>query len=134
MSAVVDNTSNLSMDEMVSWVIKMGTSPTAGATCECWLWETLDDTPTYPDTITGSEGTVTFTSANVKLSGALKFAGLITVDGTSSRLYYNTVRLSQCFGLSVPKKWGAAFINISGVTMASSGNVVTRTPIQFQNA
>ncbi len=133
-SAVVDNTANLSMDELVTWVFKTGTSPTVNSVIECWLYEIMDDTPTYPDTINGSEGTVTFTSRNVLLSGAFKFANQVTVDATTNRLYYNSFRLSQAFGLSIPKKWGAIAINFnSGAALFSSGNVVTRTPIQFQN-
>ncbi len=130
-SAVVDNTSDLAMDQIVTFVIKMGTSPGASTTVECWLYEILDDTPTYPDTVTGSEGAVTLTSLNVKYSGAFKLGALITVDNTSSRLYYATCRLTQLFGMSPPKKWGAVVINVTGVALASSGNVVTRTPVQF---
>ncbi len=131
-SAVVDNTSNLSDDEVITWTIKAGTSPSNGAIAECWLWEILDDTPTYPDTITGSEGTFSWTSLNVKQAGAFKFAGQFVFDATSSRLYSNSCRLSQVFGLAIPKKWGAIFVQSSTVALASSGNVVTRLPMQYQ--
>jgi len=132
-SAVVDNTSVLSDDEIVSWIIKLGTSPSVNTMGECWLYEALNDTPTYPDTVTGSEGTVTLTSANVKYSGAIKFAGAMIFDATSSRLYYNTCRVAKVFDGSMPKKWGALFFHSSGVNLASSGNIVTRIPIQYQN-
>ncbi len=130
-SAVIDNTANLSYDEIITWQIKSGTSPTVGAVGECWLWEILDDTPTYPDTITGSEGAFTLTSFNVKYAGLFKFAGNIIFDATTGRVYCNSFRLSQAFG-TPPKKWGIAFVNSSGVALSSSGNVVTRTPVQFQ--
>lgn len=132
-SAVVDNTSILSDDEIVTFVIKTGTSPTVNTTIECWLWEIMDDTPTYPDTVTGSEGTITLTSANVKYSGAFKLAAQITVDSTSNQKYFATTRLSTCFGAAPPKKWGVVVVNISGVALNSSGNVVTHTPVQYQD-
>ena len=133
MSAVIDNTSNLSIDELISLILKAGTSPTAGNSIEVWAWSVLDDTPTYPDTITGSEGTVTLTSANVKAAGAFKLAAVITVDATSSRLYHVVFSLAQIFGGQMPRKWGLLVINGSGVALASSGNVVSRMPMQLQN-
>ncbi len=133
-SAVVDNTSNLYTDEIITWVFKAGTTPTTNLVIECWLYEALDDAPTYPDVITGSEGTFGLTSLNVKSAGGFKFAGLVLVDTTTNRLYYNTVRLSQIFGDSIPKKWGAMVMNGSGATLASSGNVVTHTPVQYRDA
>ena len=133
-SAVIDNTSNLSIDEIVTGIIKVGTSPSAGTAVEIWAWEILDDTPTYPDTITGSEsGSITLTSGNVKNGGAFKAATAIVLDNTSSRTYPFTFRLSNVFGLAMPKKWGIFITQASTVALASSGNVITRIPVQFQN-
>lgn len=132
-SAVVDNTSNLSVDELVTGVIKMGTSPTAGNTIEVRAWSILDDTPTYPDTITGSDAAITLTSANTKNAGAIKLGAIIPVDATTSRLYAFSFSLAQLFGGFVPKKWGIWIVNGSGATLASSGSVVSHTPIQYQN-
>ncbi len=133
-SAVIDNTSNLSMDEIVSGLIKVGTSPTANTAVEVWAWEILDDSPTYPDTITGSEsGSITLTSLNVKNAGAFKPAATIVLDSTSNRIYPFTFRLSAVFGGSPPKKWGLFITQASTATLNSSGNVITRTSIQYQN-
>lgn len=129
-SAVVDNSSNLSMDEVVSYVISFSNTSGGGTICEWWLWEVMDDTPTYPDTISGAEGTFTLTSGNVKCGGAFKQALTFALDGTTSRKYYGTFRLSSCFGPTPPKKWGVMFVNNVG-TVSSSGNAVTRTPIQY---
>jgi hypothetical protein len=32
----------------------------------------------------------------------------------------------------MPKKWGPVFINGSGASLASSGNIFSRCPIQYQ--
>jgi hypothetical protein len=130
-SAAVDNTSNLSIDEIVTWKIITGTGPTAGTFVECWLWEMMDDS-VYPDTLTGLEGAFTLTSANVKLSGVFKPANSITVDSNNGRTYYNSFRLSQAFGMPPPKKWGAGVVNVTGVALGS-GCVISRIPLQIQN-
>jgi hypothetical protein len=133
-SAVIDNTSNLSIDEEITGILKQGTSPTVGTTAEVWVWSILDDTPTYPDAITGSEASgIALTSTNVKYAGAFKFGCLITFDATSSRLYPFSFNLSQVFGLILPKKWGLFITQASGVSLASSGNVVSRIPMQLQS-
>jgi len=133
MSAVMDNTSNLSIDEIIAGNITTGTSPTVSTIIEIWAWSILDDTPTYPDSITGSEGTVTLTSANVKLAGAFARLGTITIDNTTNRVYPFVYSLAQNgFGF-VPKKWGLFVTHNTGVALKSSGSAIARTPIQYQN-
>jgi hypothetical protein len=99
---------------------------------EVWVWEILDDSPTYPDTITGSEGTVSLTSLQTKYAGAFKCAGIITVNGSSNVVYSLTKHLSELYGLSIPKKWGVWILNATGAALNSSGHAVTRIPVQLQ--
>ena len=132
-SAAIDNSSNLSVDERISCVIELGASPTGGSTGEWWAWPIISNTSpiTYPDTLTGSEGTFTLTSLNVKYGGALKPAATITFDSTTNRLYYTEFSLSACFGLVIPIQWGLFFTHASGVALANAE--VIRYPVQFQN-
>jgi len=132
-SAVIDNTSNLSVDEQVTGAIVTGTSPTISTSVLVYAWSVLDDTPTYPDTISGSEGTKTITSANVLNSGAFKLLGVITVDATTNRSYPFAFNIAQAFGGTMPKKWGLFVAHNTGVALKSSGQVVTRIPHQYQN-
>ncbi len=133
-SAVQDNTSNLYDDVMISMLIKMGTSPTVGKQIQVWAWSILDDTPTYPDTIDGTEATKTITSANILGAGAFKQAGVITNDSTTGRIYPLTFTLVQLFGF-MPKKWGLFVVQNTGAALASSGNVVSiATGLQYQQA
>lgn len=134
-STVVDNTSDLGVDVLVSGVIKTGTSPTAGNNIEVWAWSILDDTPTYPDTITGSDANITLTSLNVKTAGAFKLGTLITVDSTSNRTYPFIFSLAALFGGTAPKKWGIWVVNGSGVALNSAGNTVSKASVvQYTNA
>ena len=134
-SAVQDNTSNLYDDVLVTGTIKMGgSSATANTVCEIWAWAPLDDTPTYPDTITGSEASgIALTSANVKLSGAFKRLGSFIFDPNASRVYPFSYSLANAFDGYMPKKWGLFITHNAGVALNASGNVVSIIPLQYQN-
>jgi hypothetical protein len=131
-SAVQDNTSNLYDDCLLTAVPKTGTSPTVSTTIEVWVYGTLDDTPTYPDTITGSVGTATLTSANTKNAG-LALAAVITVDATSNRSYsLRPTSVAQLFGGVMPKKWGVFIVHNTGAALNAT-QVVSFIPVQFQS-
>jgi hypothetical protein len=132
-SGVQDNTTTLYVDVMVSAQFKTGTTVTANSTIEVWAYGILDDTPTYPDTITGSEGTVTLNSLNTKNAGLVQIAQ-ITVDSTASRAYAMSPRgLAQYFNGHLPKKYGFYVVHNTGSALASSGNIITLAdPIQYQ--
>lgn len=132
-SAVQDNTTNLSMDELITGTFKMGTTPTVSTIIEIWAWSILDDTPTYPDTITGTESLKTLTSTNTKLAGGFKWCESITIDATSAAVYPFAFSLANAFGGYMPKKWGLWVVHNNVVTWAASGNVITRIPLQYQN-
>lgn len=132
-STVVDNTSNLSVDELITGVIKTGTTPTVSTNIFIFAWSILDDTPTYPDTVTGSDANTTLTSANVKNSGAFKVLGVITIDNTTGRNYPFCYSLAAAFGGYIPKKWGIYVVHNTAVALSASGNTVSRIPLQYQN-
>ena len=132
-SAVIDNTSNLADDDQMSVVLEMGTTPTVSTVVEIWAWSILDDTPTYPDTITGLQAAKTLTSTNVKTAGAFKLLGVITVDATTNRLYYFSASVAQAFGGNMPRKYGFFIVQNTGAAFNSSGNVVTSNQMQYTN-
>ena len=133
-SAVQDNTSDEADDVILTGTIELGTSPTVNTQVQIRVWEILDDTPTYPDTITGSEATITLTSSNVQNAGAFKVLQIINVDATTNRVYPWTARLSSVFGGTPPKKWGMYIVHNTGVNLKSSGNVVTKTTVKYTSA
>lgn len=121
----VDNTTNLDLDHLVSGVITTGTSPTASTQIEVWAYsayKVVSGTPTYPDSITGTDAAKTLTSAGVKI-GALRLVAVLTVDGTSNRAYpFSAVSIAGLFG-AMPKFWGLFVVhNTAAALNSTSGN------------
>lgn len=129
-STAVDETTNLYLDELVAGKITTGTGPTAG-TIEVWAYGQLEDTPTYPDVLDGTDSAETFTSVDIKRS-ALKLLASIPTDATANRTYYfGPVSIAAAFGGSLPKRWGV-FVSHSTVANlhATGGNhAIWRTPV-----
>jgi hypothetical protein len=73
------------IDALVSGKIMTGTSPTGGE-IDVYVWAQENDTPTYPDAITGSDAGKSFASANVR-DGAVVLARTIACDTTSNQSY-----------------------------------------------
>ena len=123
-SDIIDNTTNVDLDHLLTGNIRAGTTPTAGNTIEVWAYaatKVVSGTSTYPDTLTGA-GTAakTLTSSNVK-NAALRLVATITVDATTGRDYpIAPVSIAQLFGGSLPPKWGVFVINASAVALDST--------------
>lgn len=133
-STVVDNTSNVDLDHLLSGTIMTGTSPTVSTTIEVWAWasyKTASGTPTYPDSITGTDANKTLTSANVKY-GALRLVASITVDSTSNRPYYFApVSIASLFG-ALPKFWGVFVVQNTGAALNAANQDLQYERIQAQ--
>lgn len=127
-STAVDNTVNLDLDHLLSGVITTGTTPTAGTTIEVWVYSyhiITTGTPTYPDSITGTDANKSMTSANVK-SAALIRAYTIVVDATTARSYYfPPLSIASLFGGTLPPYWGVFVVHNTAVALnATAGNHV----------
>ena len=122
-SVYVDNTSNLYLDYKISGKITTGTSPTAGTFIEVWAYTALEDTPTWPDTIAGTDAAKTLTSVNVKYA-ALKLITVITIDSSSNETYYfGPYSLAWLPGLggNPPFYFGVFVVHNTGVNLNSTG-------------
>lgn len=123
-STAVDNGTNVYPDVHVAGRITAGTSPTSGNTIEVWAYGSIDDSPNtviYPDTVTGSDANISFTSANTKRA-AVRPVARITVDSTTNRAYYFAeVSIARLFN-GMPRHWGIIVINGSGVALNSTGS------------
>jgi hypothetical protein len=89
-STAVDNTTNVDLDHLLSGVITTGTTPTVGTFIEVWVYApylVTSGTPTYPDSITGTDANKTMTSLNVKNAALVRAASMV-VDNTTGRGYY----------------------------------------------
>ena len=120
-STAVDNRTNLDLDHLLSGKITTGTTPTAATYIEVYVYAPISiasGTPTYPDSITGTDAAKTMTSANVKLY-ALRLAWAAQVDSTSNRTYFMPpVSVASLFG-ELPPFWGA-FVTHSTVAALNS--------------
>lgn len=118
-SAVVNNTSSLDLDHLVSGAITTGAT-TAVGTIEVWVYaaHTISGgTPAFPDTVTGSDASVALTSASMKGS-ALVRAAVISTDITPNRTYYFTpFSVADLFGGSMPPYWGLFIVHNTGVAL-----------------
>lgn len=124
-STAVDNTSNKYLDYIVGGRITEGTTPTVDKTIEIWLYGSVNDTPTYPDVLDGTDSDETLTSANVKRS-AVRLLDRIFVDATTDRVYwFGPVAISQAFGGRIPKFHGLFVTHDTAVNLNSTaGNHV----------
>lgn len=132
-SAVVDNTTNLYTDVLLSGFVSTGTSPTTAKQIEFWAWAIVDDVPTYPDAITGSDAAVTMTTVDIK-AACMKCIGIVPTDNTSNRKYYMPpTTLVTLFG-AMPKKWGVFVVHNTAVALNATGSnhQITGTPINLQ--
>ncbi len=116
-STAVDPTAAANVvDYLLSGKITTGTGPTADKFIEVWVYAAFDDTPIYPDGITGTDANKTMTSANVKMA-ALARAALIKTDNTSDRTYYlRPVSIKALFG-RLPHRWGAFVVHNTGAAL-----------------
>ena len=116
-SDLVDNSSNKYLDFLLAGKITTGTSPTSGEHIEVWVWGQLDDTPSYPDGITGSDAAFSFSSTNIRNSG-FKLAWSTAIDSTNDETYWMPpISIADLFGGNIPKKWGVI------VTQSSDANL-----------
>ena len=136
-STAVDNTTNLDTDHLLSVQIRGGTTPTVGTQIGVFVYaciSTASGTPTYPDSITGSDAAKTMTSTNV-MNSALVFVTAITVDNTTDRYYYfGPISIASLFGGVMPKFWGVYISNASVANLhATAGShVISYSRVQMQ--
>lgn len=130
-STAWNNTSNKYLDLLIGGKISTGTSPTAGKQIEVWAYAAVNDTPTYPDAITGSDGNVTITSADIKIAALAKLEDIYT-DATSSRAYWFKPRsIASLFGGELPPYGGIFVVHNTGVALHATGgnHVLSMTPV-----
>jgi hypothetical protein len=107
-------------------------APTANTTIEVWAYAQINDTPTYPDSITGTDADKTMTSANVK-SSALRLLWSTLVDAATSRVYsMPPTSLADRFG-AVPKRWGLFVVQNSGQALAASGSEFKAMGVNYES-
>lgn len=130
-SAVVDNTSNEFLDCLVSGYITAGTTLTAGA-LEVWIYAQLDDTPSYPDVLDGTDSDETCTSRDVMFAG-MRLGARIVTSTTNSFVYpIAPFSVAALFGGQMPRRWGVFVTHSMVGALAASGHKLQYTPVHNQ--
>lgn len=102
----VSNTTNLYIDYLVGGKITVGTTPTTNKTIRIYAYGSVNDTPTYPDVLDGTDSAETFT--NAEILGSLPFLSDQPVVSTTSDVAYwfSPRSIATAFGGVVPKNHG----------------------------
>lgn len=118
-SDIVDNTTNLYVDALLSGQITTGTSPTVSKQIDVWVYSE-DGNDVEGDVLDGADSAETITSENVR-NALMKIALSILVDNTSDRTYYfRGISVASLFGGIMPRKWGVFVSHDTGVNLNST--------------
>lgn len=121
-STAVSNTSNLYLDYFIGGKSATGTSPTAARVILIFAYGSVNDTPTYPDVLDGTDSTETFTSADI-LNAAVKRLHQTGTSNTSDRVYwFSPTSLGEVFGWILPKNFGLYGAHDTGVNLNATGS------------
>lgn len=130
-STVVDNRTDEYLDALVSGYIKAGTSPTAG-NIEVWVYAQLDDTPTYPDVMDGTDSDETCTSRDVMFAGMRLGARIATTTTTDFVYPIAPFSVAALFGGQMPRRWGAFVTHSMVAALNASGHKLQYAPVHNQ--
>ncbi len=120
-SAVIDNTSGLHLDILVSGKITVGTSPTTTKAIEVWAVASWDGT-TWPDVFDGTDSSETITSSEIKLSICRLVASLPTTNTSDRTYHFSAISLASLFGGVVPPKLSLFVTHDTGVNLNATGS------------
>jgi hypothetical protein len=110
------------VDHLVSGSITAHASNalTSGTQFDIWVYAQLDEVPTYPNSITGTDADKTFNSENER-NTALRFAHSIAVDTTAGRQYFVApFSVASLFGGVMPKRYGLFVAHNTGQIPSAS--------------
>lgn len=131
-SAIIDNSSNLYLDYLVSGKVTTGTTPTASRAIEVWAVGSWDGT-TWPDVFDGTESAETITSADIKASVCRFVASMATSSTSNVTYHFGPVSLAAAFGGVLPPKVVLFVTHSTAVALnATSGNHQVRVQPVYQ--
>ena len=132
-ATMINNTSTLALDYIVSGKITTGTSPTAAKSIELWVIGMLDDS-IYPDAFGATDAGVTITLTEVKASLLRLLWSTATTNGSSLAYPFTGISLAQAFSGIVPPRFVLFVTHDTGVNLhATAGNHVINTRPIYEN-
>lgn len=126
----VTNSSNLYLDYLIGGKVTTGTTPTAGE-IRVYLYASRNDTPTYEDTLTGTDADITITSTDI-LGAVLRLAASSTTNTTSNRTYpFVMFSLASFFGGVCPRDHGlyVAHNTVAALNATGSNHAFSQTGV-----
>ena len=129
-STVIDNSSNLFQDVLVTIKAKSASSAVnAVGTVQVFVYATTDGGSSYDGSCSGSDAAYTppVTPVNLVLGCVLSLNANSVTDQRS-------FSLMQCFGGSMPQKWGIVVFNNTGATLDASVGSAWYQGLQTQAA
>jgi len=119
-STAVAATGTTVVDELLSGKITTGTSPTDAKEIRVYVYAQIEDTPTYPDVLDGTDSDETITDTEL-LGKAIKLVEVIPTDDSSDQTYYfGPTGIAQYFGGYLPPRWGVFIAHDTGVNLNST--------------
>jgi hypothetical protein len=128
-ASVIDNSSNLYVDALVTAIISTGTV-SSPVSVNVYVSGSEDGTNYDQDSAVMGVSDAAYTidsSTNLRL-------GAVINTSTSSKVYNKTFSVAQLFGGVMPRKWTVVVVNNSGGALAGSGNSMSYTGITYTNA
>ena len=124
--AIDNGASGAPLEIGISALIKNhSTAPSANTEIDVYAYTTIDDTPTYPDTLLGTDAAKTITTANMTNSG-LRLLLSMNVATTANQVNpMAPVALAAAFGGWMPRLWSIFVVHNMGQIVNASGNQVT---------
>jgi hypothetical protein len=112
-SGVIDNSTDLALDALVQVSLGVGSGTIGNDQCAyVYAYGTIDGGTTYPDAITGSEGTFTIQNPT-----QLRLIGVVNMPSQSSTYKSEPMSVAAAFGGSLPQKWGLAIRQYCGIAL-----------------
>jgi hypothetical protein len=137
-SAVVDNTSDLDLDKLLTAKFTVAASNNQAGQIRIYIVPILDDTPSYADSFDGTESTETITDTEIRDAMA-KLLAVIDVDNTASDVYFLASQsIAALFGGVLPPKF-SIYVTLNATTtttagLAAAGNQITLTGVKLTSA
>lgn len=111
----IDNSTNLFLDALVEVLVNVG-SVSSDKRVYVYAYDSVDGT-NFSDNATGSDAALTMrTPTNLKLIGI--------IECPTNSISYRSAAFSvaAAFGGRLPPKWGIVVYNVTGASLAASGN------------
>lgn len=122
-STAVSNTTGNYLDYLVGGVIRTGgTAPTDNTEIRIYGYGSVNDTPTYPDVLDGTDSDETITDSEL-LGVAIKLLHSTAVDTSTNQDYwFAPLGIAAIFNGAIPKNHGLFVTHNTGQNLNSTGS------------